>query len=78
MKLRPRAQRVSDEFKTHLFLIHFSGIFLEVRIHFNAKLWKIHQLFVLQVLYEKERIPARKAEKLAKVANYVATEFQYN
>ena len=42
-------------------------------IHFNAELWNIRQLFVLQVLYEKERIPARKAEKLARAANYFVT-----
>ena len=35
-------------------------------IHFNAELWNIHQLCVLQVLNEKETIPARKVEKMAK------------
>ena len=35
-------------------------------IHFNAELWNIHQLCVLQVLNEKEIIPARIAEKMAK------------
>ena len=31
--------------------------------HFNAELWNIHQLCVLQVLNKKkETIPARKAE----------------
>ena len=29
-------------------------------IHFNAELWNIHQLCVLQVFNEKETIPARK------------------
>ena len=32
-------------------------------IHFNAELWNIHQLCVLQVLNEKETITARKTEK---------------
>ena len=32
-------------------------------IHFNAELWNIHQLFVLQVLYEKKRIPTKKKQK---------------
>ena len=41
-------------------------------IHFNAGLWIIHQLFVLQVLNEKEIIPARKAEKLARVEFSIA------
>ena len=63
----------ADEPKTHIFLIHFSGIFLAVRIYFNVELWKIYQLFVLQVLYEKERIPVRKAKKLVKAANNVVT-----
>ena len=45
-------------------------------IHFNAELWNIHKLFVLQVLYEKEIIPTRKPEKLAKVEFSVATKFQ--
>ena len=44
-------------------------------IHFNAELWNIHQLFVLQVLYEKEIIQARKAEKLAKAEFSVVTQF---
>ena len=35
-------------------------------IYFNAELWNIHQLCVLQVLNTKEAIPARKAEKLAR------------
>ena len=42
-------------------------------IHFNAKLWNIHQLCVLHVLNEKKMIPARKGEKMAKAENYVAT-----
>ena len=42
-------------------------------IHFNAELWNIHQLFVLQVLKEKEIILVRKAEKLARVEFSVAT-----
>ena len=33
--------------------------------NFNAGLWNIHQLCVLQVLNEKETIPARKIEKSA-------------
>ena len=41
-------------------------------IHFNVELWKIHQLFVLQVLYKKEIIPTRKAYKLAKAEFYDA------
>ena len=36
-------------------------------IHLNVELWKIYQLCVLQVLNAKETIPARRAEKLAKV-----------
>ena len=35
-------------------------------IHFNAELWNNHQLCVLQDLNEKETIPTRKEEKLAK------------
>ena len=35
-------------------------------IHFNAKLWNIHQLCVLHILNDKEAILARKAEKFAK------------
>ena len=35
-------------------------------IHFNVELWNINQLCVLQVLNEKEIIPTRKAEILAK------------
>ena len=42
-------------------------------IHFNAEIWNIHQLFVLYVLNEKEIIPARKTEKLAKAEFSVAT-----
>ena len=42
-------------------------------IHFNAKLWNIHQLCVLQILNEKETIPTRKEKILAKAKNYVAT-----
>ena len=42
-------------------------------IQFNAELWNIHQPFVLQVLYEKKRIPARKVEKMVNVVNYVST-----
>ena len=42
-------------------------------IHFNAELWNIHQLCVLQVLNEKETILARKAEKLAKAEIPVVT-----
>ena len=34
--------------------------------NFNVELWNIHQQSVLQVLNEKETIPVRKAEKLAK------------
>ena len=45
-------------------------------IYFNAEFWNIHQLFVFQVLYEIEIIPARKAEKLAKAEFSVATQFQ--
>ena len=45
-------------------------------IHFNAELWNIHQLFVLQILYEKKIIPTRKAEKLAKLEFSVVTQFQ--
>ena len=32
--------------------------------HFNAELWNIHQLCVLQVLNAKEANPARKEEKI--------------
>ena len=32
-------------------------------IHFNAELWNIHQLSVLQDLNEKEIIPIGKVEK---------------
>ena len=35
-------------------------------IHFNDELWNIHHFCVLKVLNEKETIPARKAEELAK------------
>ena len=42
-------------------------------IHFNAELWNIHQLCVLQVLNEKETIIARKGEKLAKAKIPVVT-----
>ena len=35
-------------------------------INLNVELWNIHQLCVLQVLNAKEKILARKAEKLAK------------
>ena len=46
-------------------------------IHFNAELWNIHQLCVLQVLNEKKKtIIARKDEKLAKTETYVAIELQ--
>ena len=31
--------------------------------HFNAELWNIHQLCVLQVLNAKEANPTRKEEK---------------
>ena len=48
---------------THLFLIHFSGILLAVKIYFNAKLWNIHQLCVLHVFIEKEIIPTKKKER---------------
>ena len=41
--------------------------------NFNAELWNIHQLCVLQVLNEKEAILVRKAEKLAKVEISVMT-----
>ena len=34
--------------------------------HFNAELWNIHQLCVLQVLNAKVVNPVRKAKKLAK------------
>ena len=61
-------------------LIYFKSIFMayfsKFMIHFNVELWNIHQLFVLQVLNEKEIIPTRKAEKLARVEFFVATEFQ--
>ena len=33
-------------------------------IHFNAELWNIHQLCVLQVLNAEEAIPVRKAKKI--------------
>ena len=47
--------------------------FKKFMIHFNAKLWNIHQLCGLHVLKEKETIPIRKEETLAKAENYVAT-----
>ena len=36
-------------------------------IYFNAELWNIYQLCVLQVLNAKESIQTRKVENLAKV-----------
>ena len=35
-------------------------------IHFNVELWNNHQLYILQVLNEKETNLVRKAENLAK------------
>ena len=45
--------------------------------NFNAELWNIHQLCVLQLLNEKKTIPARKAKKLSKVEISVATKKFY-
>ena len=45
--------------------------------NFNDGLWNIHKLCVLQVLNEKETIPVRKAEKLAKAEISVALEKCY-
>ena len=44
------------------FLSIFLAYFLKFMIHFNAELWNINQLFVFQVLNEKEIIPVRKAK----------------
>ena len=49
-----------DESKTHLFLIHFSGMFLTILDLFYAKLWNIHQLYVLQVLFGKKKEKTRR------------------
>ena len=62
-----KASMMADESQNHLLLVHFFGIFWKFMTHFNAELWNIHQLCVLQVLNEKETIPTRKAENLAKV-----------
>ena len=44
---------LGDKKNFKLFLIHFYGIFLVVKIYFNTKLWNIHQLCVLHVFIEK-------------------------
>ena len=50
-------------------------------IHFIVKLWNNYQICVLQDLNEKETIPARKAEKLAKAEmsrhNFKGTSIYY-
>ena len=63
----------TDESSTHLFLIKFSGIFLAVKIYFNAELRNTHQLCVLHVLIEKGIIPARKEEKKVAEEELLAT-----
>ena len=63
----------TDESSTHLFVINFSGIFLAVKIYFNAELWNIHQLCVLDVLIEKYIIPAGKEEKKVVKEELLAT-----
>ena len=45
--------------------------------NFNVESWNIDQLCVLEVLNEKETIPARKAEKLAKAKISVMTKKFY-
>ena len=43
-------------------------------IHLNAESWNIHQLCVLEVLNEKETVPARKAENWLKCSNIISIE----
>ena len=71
--IREKSAEVCDELNSSIFNPFF-GIFLVVKIYFNAKLWNIHQLCDLQIFIEKEINPIGKEEKkMAKAEISVAT-----